>query len=161
VYRVSVSCSCIHFYMLYRTDICIYTCFRIKQINPFFTKSKMFPYGVTNRQLRYEMLFVTMNPWSCGKDCVECYKSGCKQVLWSNHGVKPNPRRRYGAPISRKRLYLVMIENSVMREEVKQQDFTDYIKKKLDEMKIPTKICWSLTSTSEQLQKHMPSRMVC
>jgi hypothetical protein len=54
-----------------------------------------------------------------------------------------------------------MIENSVMREEVKQQDFTDYIKKKLDEMKIPTKICWSLTSTSEQLQKHMPSRMVC
>ena len=115
MYRVSVSCSCIHFYMLYRTDICIYTCFRIKQINPFFTKSKMFPYGVTNRQLRYEMLFVTMNPWSCGKDCVECYKSGCKQVLWSNHGVKPNPRRRYGAPISRKRLYLVMIENSVMR----------------------------------------------
>ena len=52
---------------------------------------------------------------------------------------------------------MLMVEVSVMREAVKEQDFTEYIKKKLDEMKVPTKICWSLISISEQ--KHMPSRL--
>ena len=54
------------------------------------------------------------------------------------------PRRQYGAPISRKRLYLIMVRKDVMIDAAK-EDFSAFIKKKLDGMKVMTKHGWFLT----------------
>ena len=53
-------------------------------------------------------------------------------------------RRQYGAPISRKRLYLIMVLKDVMIDAAK-GDFSAFIKNKLDDMKVETKYGWFLT----------------
>lgn len=57
------------------------------------------------------------------------------------------PQEKYGAPISRRRVYLLMIRRDVMTDEVLNQDFVAYISKKLDDMKVSAKCGWFLTST--------------
>lgn len=53
-------------------------------------------------------------------------------------------RNKYGAPISRKRLYPIMIRKDVLTDEVKNNNFGDFVKKKLDHMKVECKIGWFL-----------------
>lgn len=57
-------------------------------------------------------------------------------------------RRKYGAPISRRRIFLFMVREDVLRDEVKEADFTRYISSKLDDMKVEPKIGWLLISSS-------------
>ncbi|CAK9041948.1 unnamed protein product [Durusdinium trenchii] len=52
-----------------------------------------------------------------------------------------NPTR-YGAPTSRKRIYLIMVQEAVMTEGAKKQDFGDFIKDKMDKMKTNEKRQW-------------------
>lgn len=56
----------------------------------------------------------------------------------------PTFRRWYGAPISRKRLYIMMIRKDVMTDEAKAVDFGTFIKNKLDGMKVHKKVKWHL-----------------
>lgn len=56
-------------------------------------------------------------------------------------------RRRYGAPISRKRIFLIMVRGDCLSDECKSQDFGDFIQCKLDAMKVPAKTTWNLCST--------------
>ena len=53
-------------------------------------------------------------------------------------------RRRYGAPIDRKRVYLIMVRRDVMRKDV--SDFGDFVAQKLNDMKREPKTGWILTS---------------
>ena len=53
-------------------------------------------------------------------------------------------RNRYGSPISRQRVYLIMVRRDVMSDEVKNQEFQTYIKEKLDAMKVDPKCGWFL-----------------
>lgn len=57
-------------------------------------------------------------------------------------------RRKYGAPISRKRLFLLMIQKDVLRDDVSPQDLPSYVQKKLDDMKVSTTVGWFLVSNS-------------
>ena len=57
-------------------------------------------------------------------------------------------RTAYGAPISRKRIYLLMIREDMLNDEVQNTDdqgFEDYLRKKLDDMKAPKKTGWFLS----------------
>ena len=54
-------------------------------------------------------------------------------------------RRRYGAPISRKRIFLIMVREDCLASDVQNYDFGDFIQGKLDGMKLPaSKVGWNL-----------------
>ena len=53
-------------------------------------------------------------------------------------------RTKYGAPISRRRIYLIMIQKTVMNETAKSQGLCDFIKSRLDEMKVNARCGWTL-----------------
>lgn len=72
--------------------------------------------------------------------CLTCVATVCKMSLpWVCL------RSRYGAPINRRRVYLIMIRMDMLTDEVKNQDFPTWVKKKLDDMKVKTKVGWFLT----------------
>ncbi|CAL1160763.1 unnamed protein product [Cladocopium goreaui] len=57
--------------------------------------------------------------------------------------VALNPRR-YGAPISRKRIFLIMVREDCLASDVQNYDFGDFIQGKLDGMKLPaSKVGWN------------------
>jgi hypothetical protein len=59
-------------------------------------------------------------------------------------------RTNYGAPISRRRLYLLMVEESAMTDEALRMDFSDFIQQKLKAMHLgPCKVQWLLILINE------------
>eukprot|EP00435_Cladocopium_sp_Y103_P068612 s569_g31.t2 len=66
--------------------------------------------------------------------------------------VALNPRR-YGAPISRKRIFLIMVRGDCLSDECKSQDFGDFIQGKLDSMKIPAKTT-PINRAAKWIKKH-------
>ena len=59
-------------------------------------------------------------------------------------------RTNYGASISRRRLYLLMVEESAMTDEALRMDFSDFIQQKLKAMYLgPCKVQWLLILINE------------
>ena len=56
-------------------------------------------------------------------------------------------RTAYGAPLSRRRLYLLLIQEAALTDEASQMDFMEFIHKKLKAMHLhPTTTKWFLDS---------------
>ena len=46
-------------------------------------------------------------------------------------------RRQYGAPISRRRVYILLLRDDIKNDRVKEEGLGKFIQSRLDEMKIP------------------------
>ncbi|CAL1158288.1 unnamed protein product [Cladocopium goreaui] len=91
---------------------------------------------------------------------IKCERKVAEKVA---HFISRNmPGRTYGAPISRRRIYLLMIQESVMTEEAAQQDLSDYIEAKLKAMHFKSsKVRWIdllLPKQHSAIQKDMKKR---
>lgn len=104
--------------------------------------------------LRYELLYVATNPplsqmfflWVCL--CMSSIFRKSQIMILVIFCICVRLRRKYGAPISRKRLFLLMIQKDVLRDDVSPQDLPSYVQKKLDDMKVSTTVGWFLVSNS-------------
>lgn len=72
----------------------------------------------------------------------------CFVVCILSHSFSPlsfPARPTYGAPISRRRIYALLIQESAMTDEALGVDFFDYVQKKLKSMHIrKTTVAWML-----------------
>ena len=101
----------------------------------------MFPCHMPKVELRYVTATVIMDPFP---SCILCYacmsverKSKLKMffMLWkgsSNFVVAP--RKNFGAPISRRRLFIFLLRRDVMTAECLSEDFTTVLSSKLTDL---------------------------
>ena len=98
--------------------------------------------------LRYEICFVRLNPIH-GSNSLTCSKH-FKTHLFVYSTCSVDQRSKFGAPISRRRIYIVLIRKDVLSDEVlhamaaSQSDdpFTDIVEKRVRSMTIPCKYNW-------------------
>ena len=62
----------------------------------------------------------------------------------SSHCTNSHIRMWYGAPISRRRIYIILILRDVLSDRALQADFCELMEKKLESMIFPVKIQWFL-----------------